>query len=85
MIEVLGSNLLIEPIKESNETPGGIILPDRAMNVPKFGTVRFIGPKVSELKCGDVIVLPSWDGDKIKIDNVDYIVTDEKNIDVKIS
>ena len=85
MIEPLQDNLVIEPIKESSETPGGIILPDRAQNIPKFGTVQFVGPGVVALKPGDVIMLPSWDDDKLEVDGKEYIVLAEKSISVRIS
>lgn len=85
MIEALQDNLIIEPTKESDTTPGGIVLPDRAQKAPKFGTVRFVGPGVMALEPGDVIMLPSWDDDKLEVDGKEYIVLAEKNVTVRVS
>ena len=85
MIEALQDNLIIEPVKESNATPGGIILPDRAASSPKFGTVRFAGPDVMCLIVGDVVMLPSWNDDELEVDGKKYIVLTEKNISVRVS
>ena len=85
MIEPLKDNVIIEPRKESNETPGGILLPDRAQNIPKFGTVRFVGPDVHVLKPGDTVVLPTWNDDELEVDGVKYVVLAEKAISVRVS
>ncbi len=85
MIEALQDNVIIEPIKESDKTPGGIILPDRPASSPKFGTVRFIGPDVGCLVVGDVVVLPTWNDDELEVDGKKYIVLAEKNISVRVS
>ncbi len=85
MIEALQDNVIIQPIKESDKTPGGIILPDRPASSPKFGIVRFIGPEVDRLTEGDVVVLPSWNDDELEVDGKKYIVLAEKSISVRVS
>ena len=85
MIEPLKDNVIIEPIPESNETPGGIILPDRAQSAAKFGTVRFVGPDVVSLKLGDTVVLPTWNDDELEVNGKKYVVLAEKAISVRIS
>ena len=89
MIEPLQDNLIIEPMDESGLLPGHIvlriILPERAQNAAKFGTVRFAGPDVVSLKPGDKVILPSWNDDEIEVDGKKYIVLAEKNISVRVS
>lgn len=82
MIEPLQDNLIIKPIKE---TPKGVLLPERAQNTFDFGIVWLIGPDVKVLKQGDLVLLPSWDDDKLEVDGEKYIVLAEKNISVRIS
>ena len=85
MIESLKDNVIIEPIKESNETPGGILLPDRAQNIPKFGRVEYVGPDVQILKQHDIVVLPTWNDDELEVNGKRYIVLAEKVISVRIT
>lgn len=85
MIEPLGNNIIVEPIKNPIHTPGGITLPHRARDDDRFGCVRFIGPDVKTLKPGDVIVLPTWNDDELEVDGKKYIVLVEKSISVRIS
>lgn len=82
MIEPLQDNVVIKPIEE---TPEGVRLPERAQNTLDFGIVWLIGPDVEVLKRGDLVLLPSWDDDKLEVDGEKYIVLAEKNISVRIS
>ena len=85
MIEPLKDNVVIKPIKASETTPGGIILPDRAQNAPKFGVVKYVGYDVVALSPGDTVLLPGWDDTEMEIDGEKYIVLAEKAISVRIS
>lgn len=85
MIEALQDNLIIEPIKDRNEIPDRIILPDRSISSPYFGTVRFVGPGVKRLKPDDVVILPTWNDDELEVDDKKYIVLAEKAINVRVS
>lgn len=81
MIEVLKDNLIIEPLKHDTVE---IILPERAQNAPKFGTVRFVGPDVQALKPGDTVILPTWNDDELEVDGKKYVVLAEKAISVRV-
>ena len=85
MIEPLKDNVVIKLTKASESTPGGIILPDRAQNAPKFGVIDSVGPDVEALKPGDTVLLPGWDDIELEIDGEKYIVLAEKAISVRIS
>lgn len=85
MIEPLKDNVIIEPMDESKLPPSKIILPDRPSNVPRFGTVRFVGPDVQALKPGDTVILPTWNDDELEVDGKKYIVLAEKTISVRIA
>ena len=85
MIEPLKDNVIIEPIKESGKTPGGIILPERSRDAARFGRVEYVGPDVQNLKPGDTVILPTWNDDELEVDGKKYIVLAEKTISVRIS
>ena len=82
MIEPLGTNVVVKPIEE---TPEGVLLPERARDTLNFGIVWLVGPDVKVLKRGDLILLPSWNDDKLKVDGVEYVMLAEKSIGVRIS
>ena len=87
MIEPLKDNVIIEPTISAAivRVEYGVVLPDRSISVDHFGVVRFIGPDVGVLKLGDVVVLPTWDDEKLEVDDKKYIVLAEKAISVRIS
>lgn len=87
MIEPLKDNVIVRPIENHQPVyaPSGILLPDRSASDDHFGIVRFIGPDVKALKPGDVIIMPTWNDEKLEVDGKKYIVLAEKSISVRIS
>lgn len=58
----------------------GIFIPETAVNHPITGKAAFVGPQVSQIKVGDAVVYPQNSGDKITLDNVEYIILKENQI-----
>ena len=70
-------------LEEESKTSSGIIIPDNAKEKPLMGKVKAISAKVAEektLKDGDTIVFGKYSGTEIKLDNVEYIVLESKDI-----
>lgn len=79
----LGERVLVERLEEESKTSSGIIIPDNAKEKPLMGKVKAISAKVAEektLKDGDTIVFGKYSGTEIKLDNVEYIVLESKDI-----
>lgn len=79
----LGERVLVERLGEESKTSSGIIIPDNAKEKPLMGKVKAISAKVAEektLKEGDTIVFGKYSGSEIKLDNVEYIVLESKDI-----
>lgn len=79
----LGERVLVERLEEESKTSSGIIIPDNAKEKPLMGKVKAISAKVAEekiLKEGDTIVFGKYSGSEIKLDNVEYIVLESKDI-----
>lgn len=79
----LGERVLVERLEEESKTSSGIIIPDNAKEKPLMGKVKAISAKVAEektLKEGDTIVFGKYAGSEIKLDNVEYIVLESKDI-----
>lgn len=79
----LGERVLVERLEEESKTSSGIIIPDNAKEKPLMGKVKAISAKVAEektLKEGDTIVFGKYSGSEIKLDNIEYIVLESKDI-----
>lgn len=79
----LGERVLVERLEEESKTSSGIIIPDNAKEKPLMGKVKAISAKVAEektLKEGDTIVFGKYSGSEIKLNNVEYIVLESKDI-----
>ncbi len=89
-IRPLADNILIKPAVAEEKTASGILLPDSAKEKAKkgeviaVGTGKYVDGKLQpiEVKVGEK-VLYSW-GDDIKIDNEEYILVSESNIQAVI-
>lgn len=79
----LGERVLVERLEEESKTSSGIIIPDNAKEKPLMGKIKAISAKVAEektIKEGDTIVFGKYSGSEIKLDNVEYIVLESKDI-----
>ena len=88
-IKPLFDNVLIRPIQAENKTAGGIILPDSAKEKPQVGEVMAIGkghvsPKGDvrpmTVKVGQKVMYKKWGGNEVKVNNVEWILVEEKDI-----
>jgi chaperonin GroES len=88
-IQPLGDRVLVEPLKESEEMKGGIIIPDTAKEKPQQGKVIAIGTgKLDEngkkipfnVKVGDMVLMPKYGGTEVKLDDKKYQIMREEDI-----
>ena len=61
-IRPLGNLCLVKPLEKENN---GILLPTEDEVMPDRGTVKAIGPKVTDIKIGDTVFF-----DRIRVDNI---------------
>lgn len=64
-LKVIGDRLLIKPSVAESVSPGGIIIPDAAVEKLSEGTVRVIGPEVKGVSVGDHVFYGKYSGTKI--------------------
>jgi chaperonin GroES len=85
----LGDRVLVHPIKESQQSKGGIIIPDSATEKPQHGEVIALGTggkdedgkaKPFSVSIGDKILLPKYGGTDIKLNDEDYQIVREDDI-----
>ena len=89
-IKPLSDHILIEPIKEEEETESGILLPQTAEKErPEQGKVIAIGPgrKTSsgkiislEVKPGDKVLFTKYGPNEIKVGNKEYLIARQEDI-----
>ena len=88
MIKPLGDRIVIKVVEETEQTSGGIFIPDSAKEKPQKGEVVAVGEgKMNEkgerepmdVKAGDVILYAKYSGTDIKMDGVEYKILSIKD------
>lgn len=82
-IKPLGDRILVKPIEQENQTPGGIVLPDSAKEISMQGQVLAVGPgemkewvgrQTMDVAVGDMILYPKYTGIEIKVDSQERLI-----------
>ncbi len=88
MLKPLGDRIVIKVIEDTEQTSGGIFIPDSAKEKPQKGEVVAVGEgKMNEkgerepmdVKAGDVILYAKYAGTDIKMDGVEYKILSIKD------
>ena len=88
MLKPLGDRIVIKVIEDTEQTSGGIFIPDSAKEKPQRGEVVAVGlGKMNEkgerepmdVKVGDVILYAKYAGTDIKMDGVEYKILSIKD------
>lgn len=88
-IQPLFDNVLIKPLEAEQKTASGIILPDSAKEKPQAGIVMAIGTgALSEdgkiipmtVKVGDQVMYKKWGGNEVKVEGIEMILVEQKDI-----
>ena len=89
----LADRIVVTALKQEEETLSGIIIPDTVKEKPQQGEVIAVGPgkrddkgahQPIDLLSGDRILYAKYAGTDIKLDGIDYIVLNEKDILCKL-
>lgn len=88
MLKPLGDRIVIKVIEDTEQTSGGIFIPDSAKEKPQKGEVVAVGVgKMNEkgerepmdVKVGDVVLYAKYAGTDIKMDGVEYKILSVKD------
>ncbi|MCI1273558.1 MAG: co-chaperone GroES [Clostridiaceae bacterium] len=88
MIKPLGDRILIKIIEDTEQTSGGIFIPESAKEKPQKGEVVAIGQgKLNEkgerepmdVKVGDTILYAKYSGTDLKMDGTEYKILSIKD------
>ena len=89
----LADRIVVTALKQDEVTASGLVIPDTAKEKPQQGEVLAVSPGkmddagkriVIELEPGDRILYAKYSGTEIKLDGIDYIVLNEKDILAKL-
>lgn len=88
MLKPLGDRIVIKVIEDTEQTSGGIFIPDSAKEKPQKGEVVAVGEgkmndkgerEPMDVKAGDVILYTKYSGTDIKMDGVEYKILSVKD------
>ena len=81
MIKPLGDRIVIKVIEDTEQTSGGIFIPDSAKEKPQKGEVVAVGAgklndknerQPMDVKVGDKILYAKYAGTDVKVDGTEY-------------
>ena len=88
MLKPLGDRIVIKVVEDTEQTSGGIFIPDSAKEKPQKGEVVAVGQgKMNEkgerepmdVKVGDIVLYAKYAGTDIKMDGVEYKILSVKD------
>ena len=88
MLKPLGDRIVIKVIEDTEQTSGGIFIPDSAKEKPQKGEVVAVGEgKMNEkgerepmdVKVGETVLYAKFAGTDIKMDGVEYKILSVKD------
>jgi len=79
-IKPIKSNIILEAVKKDTVSKGGIVLASADREEASRGKIVAIGPDVTIVEVGQVI-LPNWQkAKKVKYENIEYWIVDEEDL-----
>ena len=88
MLKPLGDRIVVKVIEDTEQTSGGIFIPDSAKEKPQKGEVVAVGEgKINDkgerepmdVKAGDTILYAKYAGTEVKMDGVEYKILSIKD------
>ena len=79
-LQVLGQRVLIVLDQRKEISDGGIVIPERGMEVSIWGKVIAVGEKAVDLKVGDSVYIPKTLGTHFLVAGSEYIVIEEDRV-----
>ena len=79
-LKPMADNILLRQHEAAETTVSGIILATTTREKPAIYEVVAVGPKCSEISCGDKVVVNKTVGNDITLDKVDYKFVKQEEI-----
>ena len=78
-LKPLQDRIVIKVIEDTEQTAGGIFIPDSAKEKPQKGEVVAVEKEPMEVKVGDIILYAKYAGTEVKMDGVEYKILSIKD------
>lgn len=69
----LGHRVVAKQVEKTGKTKSGFYLPEDAKEAPEIAEVIAVGPKVSDVKVGDLVLYKTY-GSSVKVDGEELLV-----------
>jgi len=88
-IKPIGSHVIVQRSSAADVSKGGIVLPEKAKDKPKEGTIVAVGNgkmledgkrQQMQVKTGDRVLFSSYAGTEVKVAGDEYLVVEETDI-----
>lgn len=74
MLKLTENKVAIQAIFDKERTKGGIWIPDVAQDRCDQGIVKYIGPKVKDVKVGDYVLFGGYDGTTVRLEGEGILI-----------
>ncbi len=88
-IKPLADRVVVQPLEETEQKKGSIIIPDTAKEKPQQGKIVAVGPGqmseegkriALEVKKGDKVLYGKYSGTEVTIDGKEYLILRESDV-----
>ncbi len=83
-IKPLADRVLLKALEAEETTQSGLILAASAQEKPEMSEVVAVGPGTDKypmtVSVGDKVIIGKYSGTQVKVDGVEYTITDVKDI-----
>jgi len=83
-IRPMNGRVVVRPIEISEQTKGGIVIPDTAKEKPREGEVVAVAEDATEeVAVGDRVIYKEYGGTEVKVDDETYVLLGTDDLLVK--
>ncbi len=83
-IHPMNGHVLVKPLEPSEETSGGIVIPDTAKEKPREGEVVAVAEDATEeVAVGDRVIFKEYGGAKVTIENDEFVLLTAEDLVAK--
>jgi chaperonin GroES len=83
-LQPLGERVLVKRMAAAKETKSGILIPEQVAGKVNEATVVAVAPENKDwkptVKVGDIVLLPDFGGNSVKLDGVEYHLYEEGSL-----
>lgn len=79
-VRPLHDRVLLQRQEAQSQTASGLYIPDKSQEKPQNALVVAVGPKVNDVKKGDVVLLSKYTGTDVTVDGESMLLVKEEEL-----